>query len=270
MILLGPAGSPLKSTIEGISEIRKLGLQAMEVEFTHGIKMSDYLAKEIFNENKNYNVVLSVHAPYFINLASEDSAKKNASVQRILKSCELGNYMGAKSIVFHAAYYGKNSEEKTYDIVKEAVFAMQEKIEKNSWNVELCPETTGKKSEFGTLEELLRLRKETKCGICIDFAHILARNKSINYKELFDKIERAGIKKIHSHFSGIVFGDKGEKHHRDLSEDEILPLAKEILKRNIGITIICESPSTWRDALKIKSVFEGLGYKFNQNYQKLN
>jgi deoxyribonuclease-4 len=264
MILLGPAGSPLKSTIEGLSEIRKLGLQAMEVEFTHGIKMSDSLAREIFAENKKYDVALSVHAPYFINLASEENEKRNASAQRIIKSCELGNYMGAKSIVFHPAYYGKNGEEKTYNIVKEAVLSIQEKIEKNSWDVELCPETTGKKSEFGTLEELLRLRKETKCGICIDFAHILARNKSINYKELFDKLERAGIKKVHSHFSGIVFGDKGEQHHKDLNADEILPLAKEILKRDIRITMICESPSTWRDALKIKSVFEGIGYKFNK------
>jgi deoxyribonuclease-4 len=265
VILLGPAGSPLTSTIEGISEIKKLGLQAMEVEFTHGIKMSDSLAKDIFNENKNYNILLSVHAPYFINLASEEEDKRNASIQRIIRSCELGDHMGAKCIVFHAAYYGKNDEEETYNIVKESVLSIQEKIEKNSWNVELCLETTGKRSEFGTLDELLRLRKETKCGICVDFAHILARNNSINYKEVFDKLEKSGFRRIHSHFSGIVFGDKGEQHHKDLKEEEILPLAKEILKRKIEITIISESPSTWKDALKIKSVFERLGYKFNKN-----
>ena len=46
-IFLGPAGSPDKSTIDGLDSVFNMGLQAMEVEFVYGVKMSLDLAKKI-------------------------------------------------------------------------------------------------------------------------------------------------------------------------------------------------------------------------------
>jgi len=263
-IYLGPAGSPAKSTIEGLSAVRELGLQAMEVEFTHGIKMCLPLARQIGKENEKHKVKLSIHAPYFINLASAEKAKITASKKRILDSCERADLLGADLVVFHAAYYGKHSREETYRIVKKEMLGMMKTIRKNKLDVQLAPETTGKISQFGTLDEMIKLVKDIHCSFCLDCAHVYARNQGkIDYKEIFDKLEKMKLKNLHCHFSNIAYTLKGERMHLNLdSKPDFNGFAEEILKRKIDTTIICESPITWRDSLKMKKIFERLGYKF--------
>ncbi|MEM5812334.1 MAG: TIM barrel protein, partial [Candidatus Aenigmatarchaeota archaeon] len=203
--------------------------------------------------------------PYYINLASEDAKKQKESVQRIMDSAERGHYLGAKEIVFHPAYFGKEDKERVYRTVKNHIIDMMDKIEKNSWNVRLSPETTGKHSALGNLEEIIRLAKETGCSFNIDFAHLYARNYGkIDYKEILDKIERElKPKHIQCHFSNISFTSKGERNHENMnSHPPFEPLAREILKRRIDFTIISESPVTWKDSLKMKGIFERLGYNF--------
>lgn len=256
MIRLGPAGSPEKSSFEGVSRVKELGLDALEVEFVRGVKMSNELAKKIGELAKKLDIELSVHAPYYINLCSEEKAKREASKKRILESAERAHHLGAGHVVFHAGYYGKYSKEETYDIIKNAVVDITKIIKINKWKTQLAPETTGKASQFGSLDELLKLRKETGCSMCIDFAHILAREGKIDYKEVFNKIK--DFKHIHSHFSGINYGEKGEINHKILTEKEIEALFKEILKTRVDITVISESPITWQDSLKMKKVMERL------------
>ncbi len=103
IIKLGPAGSTGKGTLEGIREVKRLGLQAMEVEFVRGVHMGLSLAKECGAEAKKLGIELSVHAPYYINLASEEKKKQEESKKRILDSAERGHYLGAREIVFHPA-----------------------------------------------------------------------------------------------------------------------------------------------------------------------
>jgi len=266
-ILLGPAGSPAKSTIEGVDVVKKLGLQAMEVEFVRGVKMRNQLAKKVGELAKKLNISLSIHAPYFINLTSEEKIKIKQSKKRILDSCERGSFFpsenGKTLVVFHAAYYGKNSPKEEFKLVEKEIKDMMKTIRSKKWNVELAPETTGKITQFGTLDELIELSKKTKCGICIDPAHIYARNQGkIDFKELFDKIEELKRNHYHFHFSGIKYTKKGEWYHLPLSKPDFAPFAKEILKRKLNVTIISESPITWKDSLKMKKIFERLGYKF--------
>jgi deoxyribonuclease-4 len=265
IINLGPAGSTGKGTLEGIRDVKRLGLQAMEVEFVRGVKMSNGLAKECGAEAKRLGIELSVHAPYYINLASEDPKKQKESVQRILDSCERGHYLGAREIVFHPAYFGKGNKEKIFQITKGHILDMQETIRKKGWDVRLSPETTGKHSALGSLEETIRLAKETKCSFNIDFAHLYARNYGkIDYGEVLDKVEKdLKPKHIQCHFSNISYTSKGERNHEVMDHHPPFePLAKEILKRKIDFTIISESPVTWKDSLRMKSIFEKLGYVF--------
>jgi len=256
MIRLGPAGSPVKSTLDGLGYIKKIGLNAMEVEFTYGVRMRNELAKKIGELAEKLDISLSVHAPYYINLASSDKQKLEASKKRILDSCERAHYLKASHVVFHAGFYGRLSDKECYKIIKKEIIEMQDIIKENKWKTGLAPETTGKKSQFGSLTELLKLKDEIKCSICVDFAHLHARNGSINYALIFDQL--SSLKHIHSHFSGIEFSDKGERRHLIMEKADFLPLAKEILKRKIDITIICESPVTWEDSLKMKEIIEKL------------
>jgi len=69
--------------------------------------------------------------------------------------------------------------------------------------------------------------------------------------------------RLHVHFSGIEFTAKGEKNHVVLdSSPPFEPLAREILDRNLDVTIISESPVTWQDSQKMRKIFEKLGYIF--------
>ena len=256
-IKLGPAGSG-GSNLDGIRHVKKIGLQAMEVEFTYGVKMSLELAKQVGELAKKLNIQLSVHAPYWINLASQDSKKLEESKKRILDSCEKAHYLGAKYVVFHPGFYEKRDPEIIYKIIKES---LQDIVKRNKYqDVKLACETTGKTGAFGTLQELLKLKKEIDIEICVDFAHIYARQKGkIDYAEVLKNFKG---EHLHSHFSGIAYTEKGEKNHLIMGKPDFSELAKEILKQKQDITIICESPVTWQDSLKQKEILEKLGYNF--------
>jgi len=250
-VRFGPAGiGGAKDAVQNLNHFKKIGIKAAEVEFTYGVKMHIDDAKRIGDEAKKLDIRLSVHAPYYINLASEDLKIREASKKRILEACERAHYFSREKsrVVFHAAYYGKYSKEECYDIVKKAIIEMQAIIKKKKWNAILAPETTGKATQFGDLDELLKLHKETGCFLCIDFAHILAREQKIDYKKIFDKIK--GIKDLHAHFSGIEYTSKGERRHLITPITKLLELLRWIKRYNISITIINESPSPLLDSIK--------------------
>lgn len=257
-IKLGPAGSG-GSTIDGINHVRKTGLQAMEVEFTYGVKMKNELAKEAGILAKELGIGLSVHAPYWVNLASKEEKKIEDSKKRILESCERAHYLGAKYVIFHPGFYEKRDAETVYDIIRES---LKDIIKRNKYKeVKITCETTGKMGAFGTLNELLRLKKEIGIEICVDFAHVYARQHGkIDYAEVLSHFKN---QHLHSHFSGIEYGEKGEIRHVNMSKPDFTELARELLKQKQDITIICESPITWKDSLKQKAILEKLGYKFD-------
>lgn len=254
-VRFGPAGFGMPA-LEALPKLKELGLNAAEVEFTYGIRMSIADAKKIGELAKKLDIKLSVHAPYYINLASLDKKKIELSKHRILESCERAHYLGAQNVIFHAAYYGKFSKEECYNIVKKAITEMQQVIKKNNWQTNLAPETTGKASQFGSLDEVLKLVTETGCSFCIDFAHLEAREQKINLKEIFEKIKK--FKHIQSHFSGIEYTNKGERRHVITPTSKIQELLSYIKRYNLSITIINESPSPWEDSLKALKIWKNI------------
>ncbi|MEA3429784.1 MAG: TIM barrel protein [Nanoarchaeota archaeon] len=254
MIIFGPAGLSSKP-YDMIDFLKQKGLGICEIAFTHSIYMKNDKAKEVGAYAKKQNIMLTIHAPYYINLTSTEKAKITASKKRILTACERGHHLGAKDVVFHAAYYGKLGKDEIYDRVVEEVKDMQSVLKKKKWNIKLSPETTGKASQFGDIDELLQLRKDTGCSLCIDFAHIYARNiGKINYDEVFKKIK--ALPDIHAHFSGIEFGPKGERRHIPLTKSFFNPLAQQLKKWKKPAWIVCEAPDPPGDALKMMKWFK--------------
>lgn len=262
-IMIGTAGIPLGckgGILEAIKYIKKIGLQAMEVEFVRGVKMSNELAEKVGKIAKENEITLSIHAPYFINLCNPE--KLEVSMKRILDSCERAKRMGAKVVVFHAGYYGNHSKEECFKIISDACKEMSRGCDK----VLLGLETTGKHSQFGTLEEIIKICKEVEsCVPVIDFAHIYARNNgSIEYDKIFSELKR--FKFLHTHFSGIDFTIKGERKHLPIkvAKPNHKELAKAILSQKWieDIVMISESPLLEKDAFIMKKYFEELNYIF--------
>lgn len=251
--------------------VAKLKLNALECEFVRGVHMSLNIAKECGQVAKEFGVKLSVHAPYYINLLSENQKIVEESKKRILDSIERGSLMDADIVVVHGGYYGKFSKKDAVDEMIKQAKDLVDKVKLNGWdNTKIGFETSGRMKSFGNIEEIVELCKEVKgCGIVLDAAHIFARQGGkIDYSEMFEKIEPLKLENVHMHFSGIKWrlADDGgnEWHHLPISVNQppFEPLAEEILKRKVDVTIICESPVLEQDSLVMKNVFENMGYKF--------
>lgn len=274
IIRLGPSGIPISSegssSIEGVKKVAEMGLTAMEISFTHGIHMSLKTAEELGKVARDLDIELSIHVPYFINLASETKKIIEDSKKRIMDSLERGVAMNASVVAAHAGYYGK-SKEIANQMVFEACKEINDKIEENGWSVYFGLETMGKQKSWGTLDEIISVCSKLKHIIpYLDAAHLYAlQGGQIDYKKVFDKLEVLKLKKYHSHFSGIKYslvgiGRGNERQHVPMKEagPDFEGFAKEILKRNTDITIISESPILEMDSLLMKTILGKLGYIF--------
>ena len=257
MIKIGPAGiGGVKEAIDNLRYFKEKSIDAAEVAFTYSVYLKKDDAIKIGKYAKEIGISLSVHAPYYLNLNSLDSKKVTETKKRILDSCERANDLQATCVVFHPGYFGKEDKQITYEKIKEEIEFLQDYIKKKNWNVKLAPETTGKFNVFGSLDETLKLSKETGTSFCIDFAHLKARaNGKINFKEIIEKLKC--YKYVHCHYSGIEYSEKGEKNHIPVDINEFKEIIHELKKHNIDCTIICESPDSTGDAIKMKKILIG-------------
>jgi len=261
MIILGPGGNCASSTIESLERLKKIGLGSQEIEFVYGIYIDNKEAEKIGEITEKLGIKLSIHAPYYVNLTSLKKDVVEKSRRWILSCCERGHYLRAENIVFHPGFYHGRDKEEVFEIVKGEIKGLMEEVKKRKWKVKLAPETTGKKSAFGDLDEIVRLVKEVKCSFCVDFAHLYARNNGrIDYEKVLNKVNPVVKGIMHCHFSGIEFGEKGEKKHLNIDSEKpsFKKLAKVLLKRKMDVNIICESPRQYLDSLDMKDIVEGL------------
>ncbi len=265
-LLFGTAGVPHSArgpgSVEGIEKVKELGLGCMELEFVRGVHMSEETAEKVNDARKKSGIVLSVHAPYFINLNAKEKAKLAASKHRIIQSARIGSIAGAKIVVFHPAFYLGMEKEEVYGNVKEALENIEDKLKSENVKIRLGLETTGKGTQFGNLDEVLRLSKELKAVFpCVDFSHLHARcNGCLKGKKDFLEVvkrigeaDRAFLKDLHMHISGINYGPKGERNHLDFEDKDCDFNYKELVdvlkEEKVSGTVICESPNIEEDAL---------------------
>ncbi|MGB9979155.1 TIM barrel protein [Methanobacterium sp.] len=272
-IRFGPAGRPIGykgKTTQVCDYIKKIGLNAFEYQATYGVRISKQSALELGENAAKNNVLISMHGPYYINLCSqkEDTIKK--SITRLVQSANAGEWMSSYRTVFHMGFYTKYSPEEAMKKCKDAISELLENIETlGIKKYTFAPETTGKKSQFGSLGELIDI-----CGSfdnfapTVDFAHIHARSGGIiktkdDYANIFDKIENElGLKSLHCHFTKIEYTDAGERKHHILADENfgppLTPLLELISENGFNVTLICETPYIDIDALEMKKEYNNI------------
>ncbi len=278
----GPAGNSdsfsragFKSSIDAPKFLSDMGLDAYEYQCGKGVKTGAESAIAFGKKAREYNIKLSIHAPYFISLSSIEEEKRNNSINYIMQSARLADYMGATKIIIHSGSCSKISREEALSLAKETVIKARKKaIEEGLGHIIFCPETMGKINQLGTLEEVIELCKCDEAFLpCIDFGHLNARTfgsikTKSNYETLLDMVENElgfdRLKAFHSHFSRIEFTEKGGEVKHLTFEDEIYgpdfePLLELVAKKNLSPTFICESAGTQaEDALTMKSYYNSL------------
>ncbi|NMB00705.1 MAG: TIM barrel protein [Firmicutes bacterium] len=268
-----PASAKPRTSQSAIKRLAELGLKHMELEFVRGVRMGEETAREIRELAEKHDISLTVHAPYYVNLNSAEPEKVIASKGRIIQAARVGAWAGAKSVTFHAAYYHADDPEEVYQRVKHHMEDMLEELAKENITIRLSPETTGGPTQFGTLEELVRLGVDVP-GVypCVDFSHLFARSVGeFNTYEHFqgalqlikDNLGEQALKEQHIHLSGIEYGPKGEKQHLPLIETELdyQAVLQALVDFEVSGWLTCESPILEEDALILQGLYEELHQK---------
>lgn len=261
-----PITTPKPGILNGLSYLREINLDGIELEFVRGVNMSDELAQQVNKQRKKLNLELTAHGPYYINLNAKEKAKYEASKKRIYDTAYKLNKCGGKSITFHAGYYLNQDKEQVYQKIKQGLKEIVDRLKEESNPVYLRPELTGKETQFGNIDELIKISQELEQVLpCIDFAHQHARTGKYNsyedFSEILNKLEKGLGKEIlrnlHMHFSGIEYTEKGEKRHLTLEDSDFnyKELAKALKDYKVKGVIISESPNIEKDALLLKEVY---------------
>jgi len=272
-LLFGTAGVPRSSmsasTVSGIERIAELGLGCMELEFVQRAQMSEATALEVRKTANKLGIKLTAHAPYYINFNSREMEKVRASQARLIKTAHIAVSCGVESVIFHPAFYHNDPPDQVYDIVKKYLLEVLDVLKDENIRLWIRPEIMGKVSQFGMLEEILKLSEELN-GVApgIDFAHMHARNGVINsYEEFITVLEKVkesqgdnAIKNMHIHVSGIEYGHRGEIRHLTLenSDFQYVQLLQALADFGAGGVLICESPNLEEDALLLQENFNRL------------
>ncbi|MCQ2957424.1 MAG: TIM barrel protein [Candidatus Gastranaerophilales bacterium] len=268
------AGIPLKTVPRtyknAFNDLTEMGLNGIEIEFVRGVNISASNIQEVQELAKPNEMVLTAHAPFFVNLNSQEQEKIDASIDRIIETARMAKTLNLYSIVFHAAYYMGLSKEDTYHKVKEGFEKILKVVDDEDINVFIRPETTGKATQWGDLEEVVRLSKEfDKVLPCVDFSHLYARTVGQNntYDEFSKMFEFIGnelgelaLNNFHAHIAGIEFTAKGERKHLNLLESEFnyKDLLKAFKKFDVKGVVVCESPNIEEDAKILADYYKSL------------
>jgi len=269
-LLFGTGGTPRSTvgghTVGGIAGVAELGLGCMELEFVQSVSMGEAMAARVADAAARHGITLTVHAPYYINLNSPEPDKVAASQHRLLRAAQVGRLCGAISVAFHAAFHMGGPPQVTYRNVRDRLAEVLEVLEKEGNTLWLRPEVMGRTTQFGDIEELLRLSLELpRVAPCIDFAHWHARTGRHNtyeeFTEALDTVERAlgreALDNMHIHVAGIEYGQKGERRHINLLESDFQyrQLMQALCDRRVRGTVICESPNLEEDALLMQQAY---------------
>ncbi len=273
-LLFGTAGVPNSTAkknnpIEGVKRIHELGLDCMQLEFAHGVRMKEEVSSGLRKVSYELGVPLTSHGPYYINLNAREQDKIDSSVERIIQTAKISDLCGAESMTFHAAFYMKDSPFDVFDLVEKSMNVIEERLNRLDIEIELRPELTGKTSQFGSLEELVQLTKQVNsCLPCLDFSHLFARTKSYNSYDEFNKVlNRIGkeigkdqLENMHIHVSGISSNSKGDLKHLNLADSDFnwKDLLRALKDNDCRGYIICNSPNLEDDALMMKDYYLSL------------
>ena len=273
----GPAGNaenfPYKSSADAPRWLAEIGLDCYEYQCGKGVHVGEATARKVGAAAVEHGIVLSLHAPYFINLANPDPEALKKTTGYITGACLVADWMGARRVVIHSGALMGRTRREALDIARRSLKEVITACDDGGFgHLTLCPETMGKINQLGDLEEVLELcTLDERLLPCVDFGHLYARSLGADegtevFERMLSRMEEVlgpdRASRFHSHFSHIEFTPGGgEKCHRTFADDggygpDWGPLAEAVAKRGWSPTFICESAGTQaEDAMEMKRIY---------------
>ena len=270
MIHVGPAGYPRgsKGPVDAVERAHALGFTALEVQFVRQARMAEAKARAAGQRAKELGVLLSAHAPYYVNLNSPSPSTREKSVEWILRSARLCHQLQAWVLVVHAASYSGSSARVCTEAVLEGLGACLERMEgEGIEDVRLGLETMGKRGSWGTIGEIeAAVRRMPRVVPVLDFAHLHARSQgglrtSRDFQRALSEVRAFYRGHLHCHFSCIEYTGQGERRHLPLSarSPDYSILARLLRRRRGAMTLISETPPPEEGASSMMSMLSSPG-----------
>lgn len=282
--LFGSGGNPqsfydggFKDTVDIFKWLREKNIDSYEYQAGNGLRANTATLQKISEEAQANNIILSVHAPYYISLASDDEEIIEKSVGHVVKTLAGSKAMAAEMIVVHCGGLGKKTRAQALDKAKETLGKILETLcISGKTDLRIGLETMGKKNQLGTLEEVIELCKLDRQILepVVDFGHLHARETGERFKMREDyyrvfeiigeNLSDDAAKYLHCHFSKIEYTHMGEKKHLTFEDKtfgpEFEPLAEVLRENKLCPNIICESDGTMDiDAAFMRKIYNRVG-----------
>ena len=118
-VFFGPAGSPVNykgAAYKAPKYIQRIGLDSYEYQSPYGVRIGEKSARILKQEAEKFDILISMHGPYYINLCAKESEKIDKSIGHLIATARAGEWMGAYRLVFHPGFYTNQKPEKAMEI----------------------------------------------------------------------------------------------------------------------------------------------------------
>lgn len=228
-----------------------------------GVAPDFHELKELGTIARELDIELSLHTPYYMDLADVDGLAAR-SIDAIKWGSLLADALGGTVVVTHLGLYGGLEPSVATERIAENLRAVKAWFRANRIKAKLGIEASGRQEVVGGLDELLSLSKTLRTVVpVLNFAHLHAREggslkRPEDFEEVLAKVKRYVGPQVHAHFSGVEHEGGNELRYTPIKKGDLRfePLAECLLEDGHDLTLISSSPLLEHDAMYMKVILE--------------
>ena len=227
------------------------GHGAVELPFVKGFPWKERRCRQFGELAAERGVVVSIHAPYFAILTSDDPDKSKKTLSALEHTMKLGHALGSRVVVAHTGYVKGRTAEELHELVAASLEVIEPKV--RHLGVALGLEVGGSDRAFGTLGDIALIAEQFSfVHPVVDWAHLHAvSNGALTTIESFagvisflrDNFAGWMLDPLHAQFTDNQFGSAGEIRHVPYGEGtlRIAPLIEAAVVAGLRMTLISEA-----------------------------
>jgi bifunctional non-homologous end joining protein LigD len=253
MLRFGISGLPPEDGDDEVflDDLVAQGRRAYELAFVHGFPWKEPRCERFGALAAERDLTLSIHAPYFAILTSDEPEKAVRTRAALEHTMKLGRLLRARTVVAHTGYAAGRSAEELHDVAAQGLESIAPKV--RHLGVTLGLETSGTERSFGTLGDIALLAERFSfVRPVVDWAHVHAMSGgALTTRDAFGAV----IQFLREHFSGWAidplqcqftdnrFGRKGEIKHVPYGEGTLRvgPLIEAAVESGMRLVLISEA-----------------------------